>query len=81
MEYKDKVYWRCSRKNIWDKLREYIVYELELELQDIVEPCDFYQEYSEGEKFKCDDLIYNHPRKNIFQTGKCLVNLDSDDDI
>ena len=81
MKYKDKVYWRCSRKNIWDKLHEYIVDELGLGLQNIVEPCKFYQEYNEGEKFKCDDLIYNYPHENIFQTGKCMVNLDSDDDI
>ena len=81
MKYKDKVYWRCSRKNIWDELYEYIVDELGLGLQNIVNPCKFYKEYTEGEKFKCDNLIYNYPSEFVFKfTGKCLIMDDSDDE-
>jgi hypothetical protein len=81
MKYTDKVYWRCSRKNIWDKLEDYIIDELGLGLQNIVNPCKFYKEYTEGEKFKCDNLIYNYPSEFVFKfTGKCLIMDDSDDE-
>jgi len=83
-EYKDKRYWRCSRKNIWPGLKEYIVNELDMSLQNIVEPCKFYKEYDiygESEKYQCDNLIYNYPRKKDFEfTGKCLIMDESDDE-
>ena len=79
-EYNGKKYWRCSRKNIWDKLHEYIVDKLGLNLQNIVEPCNFYKEYTEGEKFHCKNLIYNSPTQNFKLTGKCLILDDSDDE-
>ena len=79
-EYNDKIYWRCSRKNIWDKLHEYIVDKLGLKLQNIVKPCKFYREYTEGEKFKCKNLIYNSPTQNFKITDKCLILDDSDDE-
>jgi hypothetical protein len=61
-EYKGKVYWRCSRKNIWDNLYNYIVEELNWRKQDLVKPCNFYKEYTEGEKFNCKNLIYDYPK-------------------
>ena len=78
-EYKDKLYWRCSRKNIWDKLEDYIIDELGLGLQNIVNPCKFYKEYTEGEKFKCKNLIYDYPKQKIKLTGNLLFD-DSDDE-
>jgi len=78
-EYNGKKYWRCSRKNIWDKLHEYIVDKLGLNLQNIVEPCNFYKEYTEGEKFKCKNLIYDYPKQKIKLTGNLLFD-DSDDE-
>ena len=79
-EYNGKVYWRCSRKNIWDELHNYIVEDLDLRLQNIVEPCKFYKEYTEGEKFHCKNLIYKSPTQNFKLTGKCLILDDSDDE-
>jgi len=77
-EYNGKVYWRCSRKNIWDELHNYIVEDLDLSLQNIVEPCKFYKEYTEGEKFKCKNLIYNYSRNNIKLCEECFLLSDSD---
>ena len=78
-EYNGKKYWRCSRKNIWGKLHEYIVDKLGLNLQNIVEPCNFYKEYTEGEKFKCKNLIYDYPKQKLKLTGNLLFD-DSDDE-
>ena len=77
-EYNGKIYWRCSRKNIWDGLQEYIVGQLGLNLQNIVKPCEFYKEYNQEEKFTCTNLIYNYPEDKIKLTGKCLIMDDSD---
>lgn len=73
-------YWRCSRKNIWDGLHEYIIDELGLERQRFIEPCKFYKEYNEGEKFKCYNFIYDRIKEATL-SGKCLIESDCDDDI
>ena len=91
MKYKDKVYWRCSRKNIWDELYEYIVNELDLSFQRAVVPCNFYKEYKEDEKFKCDNLIYNYPNplimvkkqqlfKDLIKKSQWLKNIPCEED-
>lgn len=89
MKYNDKVYWRCSRKNIWDELYEYIVDELDLGFQRAVVPCKFYKEYKEGEKFKCDNLIYNYPLimvkkkqqfKDLIKKSQWLKNIPCEED-
>ena len=79
-EYKGKKYWRCSKKNIWDDLTEYITDILGMGMQDIVEPCKFYKEYKKNEKFTCTNLIYACPINNIKLTGKCLILDDSDEE-
>lgn len=79
-EYNGKKYWRCSVKNIWEELEIYIINELGLNLQNIVEPCKFYKEYNKEEKFECEKLIYNYPIDKIKLTGKCLLLGDSDDE-
>ena len=78
-EYNGKIYWGCSRKNIWDKLHNYIVEELGLTLQNIVKQCNFYKEYTTGEKFKCKNLIYDYPKQELKLTGNLLFD-DSDDE-
>jgi predicted GIY-YIG superfamily endonuclease len=76
-ERNGKFFWRCSKKNIWSGLQEYIK-ELGLNLQSIVEPCKYYKEYKEREEFKCENLIYNAPINKL--PGKCLILSDSDDE-
>ena len=75
-----KSYWRCCRKNIYEKLQDYIVDELGLSSQDIIEPCNFYMEYREGQEFQCKDLIYTYKNHNIKLNGNCLLLSDSDDE-
>ena len=48
-DYNDKLYWRCSKKNIWDNLQDYL-YSIEYNKQFIEEPCDFYKEYNSKKK-------------------------------
>jgi hypothetical protein len=79
-EYNGKKYWRCSVKNIWEDLEIYIINELGLNLQNIVEPCKFYKEYNQEDNFECEKLIYNYPIDKIKLTGKCLILDDSDDE-
>lgn len=78
--YNKKRYWRCCRKNIYEELYYYIVDELNLSSQSIVEPCNFYMEYKEGQEFKCNDLIYTYKNHNIKLNGKCLLLSDSDEE-
>lgn len=79
-KYNGKIYWRCAKKNIWDKLYAYIVDDLGLRRQDFVEPCKFYKDYCKDEKFKCENFIYDYPIRNIKLTGTCQLLSDSDDE-
>jgi len=71
-EYNGKIYWRCSKKNIYNKLQEYIVDELKL--QNNVKPCKFYKEYNKSEEFTCEKLIYNYTFDTKHQKLIDLVN-------
>lgn len=42
-EFNDKKYWRCSKKNIWNKLESYVTDKLDFKLQNTCEPCNFYK--------------------------------------
>lgn len=73
-EWGGKKYWRCAKKNIWNKLEHYVQSELSFYLHG--EPCKFYKDYDADETFKCENLIYKYHINN----GQCQILSDSEDD-
>ena len=72
--YNGKTYWRCAKKNIWDKLEDYVLNTLDFSYQK--DPCDFYKDYESNVKFTCENLIYKYP----INIGTCQLLSDSEDD-
>ena len=73
-EWNGKKYWRCAKKNIWDKLKDYVLNDLAFSYQN--DACNFYSDYIPDSNFKCENLIYEYKINN----GTCQLLLDSDDD-
>ena len=71
-EYYGNTYWRCAKKNIWDKLKIYLLHDLNFDYLENC--CSFYKEFKEGEKFVCENLIFDYPINN----GTCQILTDSE---
>ena len=76
--YKDKKYWRCCRKNIWEGLQN------ELEIPKS-EPCNFYQQYIENQAYQCENYIYGDPKtkqsfKDLIQISPWLENIPREEE-
>lgn len=57
-EYKSKKYWRCSKKNFWDELKEFIRKDLNFPIE---EACNFYRIYKENDNFQ---IFENKKKEN-----------------
>ena len=77
-EWNGKKYWRCAKKNIWDKLKDYVLNDLAFSYQN--DACDYYKDYTPDCNFKCENFIYDYPIRNIKLTGTCQLLSDSDDE-
>jgi len=73
-EWKGKKYWRCAKKNIWDKLKDYVLNELAFSYQN--DACNFYCDYNPDSNFNCENLIYEYKINNY----TCQLLSDSDDE-
>jgi len=50
-EYKNKKYWRCCRKNIWEDLKDVLINRLNF--SNNVIPCNYYKEYRKNDRYEC----------------------------
>jgi len=73
-EWNGKKYWRCAKKNIWDKLKDYVLNDLAFSYQN--DACNFYGDYIPDSNFKCENLIYEYKINN----GTCQLLSDSDNE-
>ena len=70
------LFFRCSKKNIWDNMREvFDIYE---------EPCKFFMEYKKDEEFRSDiaNKLKNRSEKikELFKKSTWLKNIDINND-
>ena len=73
-EWNGKKYWRCAKKNIWDKLKDYVLNDLAFSYQN--DACNFYSDYTPDSNFKCENLIYEYK----INCGTCQLLSESDDE-
>lgn len=71
-EDKNYLYFRCAKKNIWDKMKK------EFDIES--EPCNFFMEYIKDKQFKLDEIKRTEDRKktlsNLFKTSYWLKNVE-----
>ena len=75
-EDKNYLYFRCAKKNMWDKLRE------EFDIDD--EPCNFFMEYTKDKQLKLNENKRFEDRnknlKELFKKSYWLKNIQECDD-
>jgi len=76
-EDKNYLYFRCAKKNMWDKLKE------EFGIED--EPCKFFMEYIKDKKLKMEENKKfedrNKRMKELFKKSFWLKNIQEDDSL
>lgn len=74
-ENENYLYFRCAKKNIWDKLKE------EFDIDD--EPCNFFMKYMKDEQLKIQENIRFEERrkklKELFTKSRWLNNVEIND--
>lgn len=80
--YNSKIYWRCSKKNIWDELNTYAI-KLNFYNQKHSVPCNYYKEYNDTKHKPPNDLIYKEPEvqqsenlKILFKQSNWLIDVE-----
>lgn len=71
-EYNGNKYWRCAKKNIWDRLKIYLIHDLDFDYLENC--CNFYKNFKESEIFICESLMHDYPINN----GTCQILSDSE---
>ena len=75
-EDKNHLFFRCAKKNMWDKFKE------QFDVED--EPCKFYKEYTEDYILKIEEKVNFEKRQNIFkelrENSKWLKNVPLNDE-
>ena len=71
-EDKNYLFFRCAKKNMWDKFKE------DFEIDD--EPCNFFMEYTKDKPLKLEEQNRSKNIKELFKKSHWLKNVEVNDE-